>query len=282
MEHNALSKWRRWLGVKLVAGWRKVFYQLPFLVQLPWGSWWLTCNDVMSRHIRLHEGFEQGEQKFLLGFLQPGMVVLDIGAHHGFYTLLASPRVGNRGRVVAFEPSPREREHLQRHIWINRCTNVTVEPLALGDHRGIEELFICLGQETGCNSLRPPAISEPTHPVQTLVTTLDEYLAESHIGHVDFVKLDVEGAELEVLQGALGLLGHKPRPVILVEVDDTRTEPWGYRGAQIYEFLVNRDFRGFSVTSAGRLQPCLPKEHFHENLIAVPQEEMQLVATFTE
>jgi FkbM family methyltransferase len=58
---------------------------------------------------------------------------LDIGAHHGLYTLLASRRVGRRGMVVAFEPSPRERRRLAKHLRVNRCANVEVEACAVGD-----------------------------------------------------------------------------------------------------------------------------------------------------
>lgn len=255
----------------------------PLPVRLPWGGWWLAWNnDVLSKHICLREGFEEGEQNFLLHFLQSGMQVFDLGAHHGLYTLLASKRVGPKGQVIAFEPSSRERRRLQWHIKLNRYANVQVEPLALGGSEGVAELFICLGPETGCNSLRPPVVSEPTKPIQVFVTTLDNYLQKSQIDLVDFIKLDVEGAELEVLKGATKLLSHKPQPIIMCELADVRTEPWGYRSVEIYEFLAARGYRWFSITSGGRLRFCPKKERFHENLLAVPEEKIGLVAVFME
>ena len=84
------------------------------------------------------------------------MIVLDIGAHHGFYTLLASRKVGKKGKVIAFEPSPRKRRKLIWHCRLNRTDNVWIESCALGSFDGEAELFLVKGKETGCNSLRPP------------------------------------------------------------------------------------------------------------------------------
>jgi FkbM family methyltransferase len=91
------------------------------------------------------------------------MTVLDVGAHNGFYTLLASKRVGPTGQVIAFEPSPRERQRLLSNLWINGCSNVIVEPVALADEDSVATLFVVSGAETGCNSLRPPAASGNTN-----------------------------------------------------------------------------------------------------------------------
>lgn len=251
-------------------------------MSLPQGGWWLVWNDAVSRRIHLYDDFEKEEQSFLSRFLRTGMTVLDIGAHHGFYTLLASKKVGPQGFVIAFEPSPRELRRLRWNLTLNRSRNVRLEPLALGSNEGMAELFVCLGQGTACNSLRPPAVSEPIQPFLVPVTTLDSYL-EKHLIHlVDFIKIDVEGAELEVLKGASGLLRSSSRPIIMCELADIRTGPWGYRSCEIYEFLEAHGYRWFSITLEGRLQPCPRKEKYHESLIAVPQENLAAVAAFVE
>lgn len=268
--------------IKIVLGWlrRETVSRVPVPVRLPWGSWWVAWNDVMGRHIRFKDDFEKGEQSFLLGFLQPGMVVLDIGAHQGLYTLLASREVVPDGQVISFEPSPRELRRLRWNLRLNRCPNVRMEPLALGSDEDAAELFVCLGRETGCNSLRPPTVSEMTKPIKVSITTLDNYCQKAGIDVVDFVKLDVEGAEMEVLRGARRLLSQKPRPVIMCELADIRTEPWGYRSSMIYEDLAAWGYHWFSIAPDGRLEPCHMKESFHENLLAVPYEKLDLVAGF--
>src|SRR5215470_941192 len=137
------------------ARWARLFPNIPLPVRLPFGAWWLARNDYLGRVI-LDGQFESAEFAFVSRFLRPGMTVLDVGAHHGFYTMLASRRVGERGRVVSFEPSSRERAQLERHIRINRCNNVTVKSVALGAEEGVGRLYCVQGRETGMNSLYPP------------------------------------------------------------------------------------------------------------------------------
>jgi FkbM family methyltransferase len=261
----------------------RVLSKLPLPMRLSWGAWWLTRNDVISNRFRVGRGFEEAEQKFLLRFLQPGMTVLDLGAHYGLYTLLASKRVGRGGRVIAFEPSPRERQKLQRHLQVNRCQNVQVEGVAVGSTDGTAELYVCMAQATSYNSLRPPAVDDPTVQIQVPLVKLDTYLEQAHIGTVDFIKMDVEGAELGVLKGASNLLRHPSRPVLMCELADERTNPWNYRSVEIYDFLVECGYHLFSINPNGILHPCLRREQFiDDNLIAVPEEKMGIVSQFIE
>ena len=132
-------------------------------------------------------------------------------------------------------------------------------------------------------ALRPPSVSEPIKPVHVSVTTLDKYLQRFRPGRrVDFIKMDVEGAELEALKGAIGLLYHTPRPTIMCELADVRTEPWGYQSVEIYEYLATRGYKWFSITSNGHLRLCPSKMSFHENLIALPEEKFEGSLDFME
>jgi len=205
------------------------------------------------------------------------MTVLDIGAHHGFYTLLAWKRVGPHGRVFSFEPSPRERKALLRHVKINRCGNVTVEGLALGSESEDAELFVVQGAQTGCNSLRKPAadVAGALSPAQVHVVRLDDWIASRKIATIDFVKLDVEGGELDVLKGAQVLLNSRPRPVILAEVQDVRTLPWGYRANEIIRYLRNQGYRWFRLLPSGLLDELdETPEEVEGNFVACPGESI--------
>ena len=142
--------------------WLTLIFGIPQRVRLPFGSRWVARNDACGRMI-LRGRFENIESQFVEQFLKPGMIVLDIGAHHGYYSLLASQRVGPLGRVIAFEPSPRERHNLLQHLQMNSCTNVRVEEMALGETEGRADFHIVKGKETGCNSLRPPEVHQSTY-----------------------------------------------------------------------------------------------------------------------
>jgi len=201
--------------------------------------------------------------------------VVDIGAHHGLYSLLASGLVGRRGRVIAFEPSPRECRRLTTHLRVNRCRNVRVEPCAVANESGEADFFVVDGYRDWGNSLRPPAIPEPIRRVRVPVRRLDDMLAECGVERLDFIKLDAEGAELEVLEGAKKLLQSPPRPALLVEVQDLRTRPWGYAAREITQLLARWNYNWFSITEVGALCPASADDEVYDaNLVALPSERM--------
>ena len=244
-------------------------------ITLPFGAKWALGESALDGQLR-SGAFECAETAFVMHFLRQGMTVLDVGAHHGFYTLLASLRVGSTGQIIAFEPSPRERKRLIRHIKMNNCKNVRIEPFALGASHGRATLFLVEGAEDYCNSLRPPVTEAQTISLAVEVTSLDEYLAIAAISKVDFIKLDVEGSELDALKGAVRLLATAPRPVLMVEVYDIRTKPWGYRARQIVQFLGQAAYEWFSLLDDGTPQAIEPnKDRYDANLVAVPCESVQ-------
>jgi FkbM family methyltransferase len=251
--------------------------KLRLPIRLPFGAWWLSQNDVCSQGI-VHGSFETDETKFVGGFLRAGMTVLDIGAHHGYYTLLSSRKSGPTGRVISFEPSPREHGILSRHVRLNHCSNVTVENFALGNKAGETDLFMVEGAETGFNSLRPPSISVQTSKHKIRVERLDDYLEAKRITRVDFIKLDAEGGELEILRGAAKLLEGRNRPVILAEVQDVRTEPWGYEAREIIEYASAKGFHWFRLLPGGELKVVSPgQRQFDGNFVGVPPEKLTMV-----
>lgn len=254
---------------------RRWFPNVPLPLRLPFGAWWLPKGSALDRQLLLG-GFESSETKFVGRFLRSGMTVLDIGAHHGFYTLLASKLIGPKGRVLAFEPSERERKRLARHVALNRCSNVQIEPLALGSCTSQADLYLVDGTEDYCNSLRPPVVEAKTHKIRVDVTSLDEFRSRAGVQTIDFVKLDVEGAELEVLKGARSLLTAIPRPVMLIEVYDIRTGPWGYRAREIVRHLKQAEYEWFSLLDDGTPRAIeSSKDRYDANLVAVPREGLQ-------
>ena len=260
--------------------WNFVFPTVPLPVRLREGIWWLAVNDYPNDSI-FTGNFELGERSFVWSYLKQGMTVLDVGAHHGLYTLLASKRIGPSGRVFAFEPSDRERNRLLFHLQKNGLSgNTCVSPCAAGEDVGEATLYVVEGRDTGCNSMRPPRVAGSIFPKRLVQTTVDYFLSENGISRVDFLKMDVEGAELSVLKGAPKLLELRPRPVILAEVDDSRTEAWGYPASVIYDLLVKQKYLCFSVTPQGKLLALQRLESYSGNLVAVPEERLSEVATF--
>ena len=261
--------------ITLAARARRMFPGMPIPLRLPFGAWWLAEESAMDHELMYHQ-FEATETQFVQRLVRAGMTALDVGAHHGLYTLLLSKQVGRNGRVIAFEPSPRECQRLERHLWFNRRSNVHLERSAVGSEPGEADFFLVEGFQDWCNSLRPPALPDPTSTVRVRVRRIDDVLAERHVSKVDFIKLDVEGGELAALHGAMRLLHGESRPAILAEVQDVRTLPWGYRAREIIQFLIRMDYRWFAIAARGTLLPIsCDQESYDANLVALPVERTE-------
>jgi FkbM family methyltransferase len=266
-----LSKSTRQRYVALANHVRRVV-QLPIPLRLPFGARWFAENSALDHELMYH-GFEAAEATFVARFLRPGMTVLDVGAHHGLYTLLASKCVGRDGRVIAFEPSSRERRQLMRHLSWNRCGNVEVQSCALGDREGEADLYLVEGTHDWCNSLRAPNVEEKTLKVKVEVRQLDDVLAGMNWPRVDFIKLDIEGGELSFLHGARKMLRGDKRPAILVEVQDVRTAPWGYAAREIVKCLSDAGYSWFALADDGALESISSElSSYDGNLVALPHE----------
>jgi FkbM family methyltransferase len=161
---------------------------------------------------RLHQmGVDDPIVQTLQSSLTPGMQVVDVGANVGRYTVLAASLVGPTGAVYAVEPAPDTLAVLRENVRANALANITILPCAAGARRERRDLFVA-GQASGKNSLygagnHPHA--GPAVPVSTV--PLDELVD----GPVDLVKIDVEGAELDVLAG-MGRLLKMAHPLCLV------------------------------------------------------------------
>jgi len=183
--------------------------------------------------------------------------------------------------VIAFEPSPREFRKLKKHIRWNRCSNVQLMPCAVGDEPGETNFYLVEGSQDWCNSLRPPAVDEPTSRVRVSVLRLDDALADLDVSKVDFIKLDVEGAELSVLYGVMRILLRGSRPAILAEVQDIRTQPWGYTAREIIQFMIRMDYRWFAIAAKGALLPIsCDQKRYDANLVALPVERTEEFLSF--
>lgn len=152
---------------------------------------------------------EMPVQEAVSTFLKPGMTFWDIGAHIGFFALSGSRLVGDSGRVHAFEPMPQNRERLVASIKMNGFQNMTVHDVALSATSG--EAMLHAHRSSAMWTLVRERGGEDGLPVRC--RTLDE-LAES-APPPDLIKVDVEGAEVDVLRGGVALLSAaKPRLIV--------------------------------------------------------------------
>lgn len=152
------------------------------------------------------------------GVVRPGMKAIDIGAHGGFYALLLSKLVGPAGDVIAFEPLPANFRVLRENLRINATGNITAELLAVFSHSG--ELVMEVPGPESFLLAGPLDDMDERDTVRTRCISLDEYLVGGH-RRVDFIKMDVEGAEGDVLKGAKEVVD-RYHPTMMIELHNVR------------------------------------------------------------
>ena len=164
------------------------------------------------------EDWLEDEKDFLRRFLEPGMTVVDIGANMGFYSLLAARRVGTDGVVWAFEPGRMAAHFLGRNRELNNAANVHIEQIALSDSDGRAVLQVPLANGldfAGLKGAPGPDYAIVSDEVET--ATLDSCRARFGWTGVDFIKIDAEGAEASIIDGA-GQTLKEFSPLIMFEV----------------------------------------------------------------
>lgn len=215
---------------------------------------------------------ESTERQFFRQELKPGDIFFDVGANFGIFTLTAAKCVGPTGHVYAFEPSAREARILEQNVAQNRLDNVTIVRSALSDQEG--EARFAVTTDGGTNSL-----AETKHPEQHIqawetvqVTTLDAFVANHAIPHIHMMKIDVEGAECNVLRGGSNLFMRNDAPVVLAEFCDSTAAGFQSSGAALYDAWTQLGYT-LNVIVDGTplsLQPAARQmDYTFANLVAV-------------
>lgn len=208
-------------------------------------SWELDLNEAIDFVIFLLGTFEPGTVRRYGKVVRAGSVVLDIGANIGAHTLPLAQLVGPQGRVFGFEPTIYAHSKLQANAALNPllAPRIVAEQILLSDsvaeHR-VTEI-------TSSWQLRPSIAAHALHRGETKTTagarttTLDAYVNEAGIEHIDLIKIDVDGNELSVLRGAAKILA-RDRPRIIFELAPYILEEHGSSGAELLGLLQDTGY----------------------------------------
>jgi FkbM family methyltransferase len=270
---------RRWTALRRAALWDFALERkLRVPLRVPWYAGTtvdVTLGNDQSLCLYVSGSFEPNEFAFIDRVLAPGMTVVDVGANDGLYTVFAARRVGPSGRVLAVEPSSRERANLARNVERNKLSNVTVWPSALGAVAGQANLKIAHGLHAGHNTFGTFAYDDVLAVDSELVAveTLDDVVQRRALEHVDFIKVDVEGAEVGVLQGARQVL-MSSRPLLLIEANEPALQAQGTSVQELLTLLRSEfryDILVFSAHTGG-VEVMKDGAAVSPNIVAVPTE----------
>ena len=201
-------------------------------------------RELLDRSRYLYGMHEYVSSSVFVAHISAGSLVLDVGANIGEYAVLAARTTGELGQVIAYEPNPEARTRLASNVRLNRLSNVEISSDALGVQDG-EAVLRVPGNVSGLGTLREGA-SGSEHKVR--VRRLDSLLRERDISRLGTMKVDVEGLELQVFQGAQRTIA-AARPWILYEC---ASELFEHRGGRLVtpamQFLEDEGYDNFVVT----------------------------------
>ena len=215
---------------------------------------------------------EKKETLFWQYLIKENNYVFDIGANIGYYTLQAAARIGASGRVYAFEPVTVTYNKLNTNIQLNSFTNIIAQNLAVSNKKGFIELFVASEASTGSSSVSfHKDFSGVKEKVQTI--RIDDYIKENNIYKVDIIKIDVEGCEPMVIEGALITMKNL-KPLILIEVLDERLNTINSSKEDLYKLFQENKYSPYEIINYNVIKKInTPKEG---GLIIFKHNDLQL------
>ncbi len=244
-----------------------------------WGDeMWVVLPEEVSTRIWRWQYFEEDVCIFMLNFLKKGMTFVDVGAHFGFFTLLGGYLVGSNGQVLSFEPTPRTYLNLKKNVVdFSRCKNVALSNCAAGSTESIATfydygIFNCgYNSSNGARKKGRPIEVEEEFTVK--IRKVDDVLKEKNVKKVDFIKIDAESSESDVLKGAQETL-IRDKPFVLLEVGDYEISGVT-KSRDVIISIQEMDYTAYEVSN-GKIVPHTIKEQYEPdkpgNLLFIPKK----------
>lgn len=226
----------------------------------------ILIDEIDSLNLSRDTNYEPLATEFFTSFLKPGMVVLDIGANIGYFSLLFSKLIGQSGKLLAFEPDPKNYQLLKKNIEINGyAERVMLYECALYKEKSELCLYLC---DTNCGDHRIYDSGKKSKHITVKAETLDGIMSE-HDCRIDCMKMDVQGSEFFVLQGMQKQLQLNPDLIIFTEYWPRGLHLSGVKCKSFFEFLEEKGFFPFEFSSSGHIEPTgfeqLNKSYTAEN-----------------
>ncbi|MDZ7884804.1 MAG: FkbM family methyltransferase [Mycobacterium sp.] len=212
----------------------------------------LAADSILTAGAR-RLNFLESEIRGLATVVGSGDVCLDVGAEYGLYSVPLARLVGSTGRVVAVEPTPNLARRLRLTASLLGAKALAVAPVALGAKAGLGELSVPLRWSMPVHgrsyltdgSLHPGPNSEfaDAKTIPVCVQTLDGLCDNLGINRLDFLKIDVEGAELAILEGCEMVGRHRPN--IMLEIEDRHLGRFGKQASDVFNLLCGNGYAVF-------------------------------------
>jgi FkbM family methyltransferase len=222
----------------------------PTNVPVPVHGHYLYLDRHDTLGLSLHHTHEPFQTEVLEGLVKPGEVVVDAGAHIGYYALLFARKVGGGGRVIAFEASPHAQVLLRRNLMANGYANVDVHEAALHRARARVAFFTCEDGLAG-GSVHHPGGGWGWQRLEVDAVPLDDVVPPG--GRVDLVKMDIQGGEGHALEGMRRCLADNPGCRLMIEYWPRGLAACGTPAMPLLDRLTELGFRFADVRETERV-----------------------------
>jgi FkbM family methyltransferase len=202
----------------------------------------------------------------LFKMLKPDFNVIDAGANIGYLTLQFSKRC-NQGMVYSFEPDTENFKCLTQNMSLNDCRNVTSLQVALGKTNATASLYKVYRNNPGANRILDNAPPDAYAQELVSVCSLDDLDASGYFKKIDLIKVDVEGFEWFVLQGAANMI-RRDKPILFIELADDNLHGQGYSSLQLLQYL---DELGYNVIESTSMKPLARAEKYQTDIFCFPR-----------
>ncbi|MEK7576476.1 MAG: FkbM family methyltransferase [Patescibacteria group bacterium] len=169
-------------------------------------------DRLLALFLLKHKALEKGESYIFNNIIQKGWTVVDIGANLGYYTIRAARLVGNHGKVIAFEPEEENFHFLEKNIRANKYTQIQALPWAVSDISGTTQIYIS-EENSGDHRIYNTGANRNKREINT--TSLDDFFKPGD--RINFIKMDIQGAEFLALKGMKRVLNDNPEIIIMSE-----------------------------------------------------------------
>jgi FkbM family methyltransferase len=237
----------------------------------------LNISEFLQAHLYLFGSYELPTIRFIRRYLRPGNVVLDVGAQIGYLTIEMATAAAGQSHVYSFEPEPRNIERFNINIGLNALANVELIPKALSNEPSTIKLYLSADHNAGTHSTIPTDPNVTSDFVEVEATTIDHFIADHQLTSADLIKIDVEGAELEVVRGATASM-RDLKPTFIIELSEGIQRSRSFSTVEFKELMQSFNYTAFTIADSGDLIQSAPNvSHAMDNVVFIHADRLTSV-----
>lgn len=229
----------------------------------------LNITEYIQAYLYNFGSYELPTINYIKKNIKPNMTILDIGGNVGLMTLVFANQLKKTGKVFTFEPEPNNFSKLQHNIKLNEFSNIVLNQVAVSDSNSVLKFFLSTGNNFGVHSLIYNEDLDQNF-IEVPTVKIDDFVLKNNISKVDMIKIDVEGAELDVINGMRDLL-KRDKPILILEVVSKYLKSRGLSSSE-FKRTMNAEFGYTPYTpnvNGELLKESFENENIGDNVIFI-------------